>query len=63
MDLRHPHPDCDECNEYMERRADVLPLYIVAVARSRGIHAGSLVVAYFRAVHDRHLAGMSLDTS
>lgn len=62
MDLRHPHPDCDECNAYLERRADVLPAQIVECAQRHGIHAGGLVVAYVCAVHDRHLSGLSLDT-
>lgn len=63
MSARHPHPECGECNEYMERRADVLPAHIVAVARRRGIRGTDLVIAYFEGVHERHLSGLSLDTS
>lgn len=62
MTAQHPRPTCGDCNAYMERRADILPLYIVAVAKSRGVSAVPLALAYFEGVHRRHLAGLSLDT-
>lgn len=63
MSKIHPHPDCGACNAYLARRADVLSLYVVHYARLRQMPASVLLVEFVRGVHQRHLAGLSLETA
>lgn len=60
MTPNHPHPDCAACNDYLARRGDVLVPHVVATARSRGVRASGLLVRYVRAVHRRHVSGLTL---
>lgn len=54
---------CDDCESYWARRSMVLARATVTVAREYGVKTGALATAYVKAVHERHLAGLSLDTS
>lgn len=53
---------CIACQGYVARRMDALAPNIARIAVDRGLDAMKLSSGYMRAVHDRHLAGLSLLT-
>jgi hypothetical protein len=53
---------CDDCESYWARRSGVMAHATAAAARERGISTNALATAVIEAVHERHLAGLSLDT-
>lgn len=63
MPTENPHPDCDTCHEYLDRRAHVLAPAVVFYARKRGMAPIDLLVEFAGGVHRRHLGGLSLGTS
>ena len=58
-----PSSTCPVCQGYLQRRSKAIAVHTVAIARSRGVSSLKLFVRYMTAVHDRHLAGESIEVA
>lgn len=56
-----PQP-CETCQAYLRRRAKVLAPHIALRAFIRGVMPEVVAREFMYGVHERHLAGKSLDT-
>jgi hypothetical protein len=52
---------CGPCRSYVDRRGHVLAPEIAAAARRRSLTYDQVAEAYVEGVHQRHLAGLSIE--